>query len=94
MMNLKNYNLAPELIHNVPLETWQQRTTTITNNHLFFSDIDNPPEELGYLLSNVQGGHVAFESNPTAAISTFTQADINDGIVVFIASGEGKKIHY
>ena len=82
-------NLAPELIHNVPLETWQQRMTTITDNHLFFSDVDNPPEEIAYLLSNVQGGHVAYESNPSVAVSTFSQAEINSGSIVFIASGEG-----
>ncbi|NXX77101.1 CSPG4 protein, partial [Urocolius indicus] len=63
-------------------------TVTLSQEYLDVADPSRSPEELVYsVLQRPLAGHFANAHNPQEPINHFTQADINAGHVVFIATG-------
>ncbi|MBB72617.1 MAG: hypothetical protein CMF50_09495, partial [Legionellales bacterium] len=60
-----------------------QLTTTLLNAQ----DIDNSPSELTYTVSGEVNGQLELVDSAGVAISSFTQADVNAGKVVFVHDG-------
>ena len=50
-------------------------------------DVDTPPEELVYSIEAPTNGIVVLKESPDDSIDTFTQAQINNGEVIFIHEG-------
>lgn len=50
-------------------------------------DLDTPPEELVYAIETPSNGIVAFKVSPGDSVDSFTQAQINNGEVLFIQQG-------
>jgi len=59
----------------------------ITANILSSDDLDTPPEELVYSIEKPSNGIVAFKVSPDDSVDSFTQAQINNGEVLFTHSG-------
>ncbi|KAK0136032.1 Chondroitin sulfate proteoglycan 4 [Merluccius polli] len=84
----------PTLTRNTGLEvTFRQvlagEETDITSSMLSTEDADTPLEELVYRLdAPPAGGVVALKEAPDQSIMNFTQAQINNGEVIFIHEGE------
>lgn len=61
---------------------------TLSQEHLDVADPVVAPQEMVYsVLQRPLAGHVASTHNPPEPISRFTQADVNAGHVVFVATG-------
>uniref|UniRef100_A0A673NAL3 Chondroitin sulfate proteoglycan 4-like n=1 Tax=Sinocyclocheilus rhinocerous TaxID=307959 RepID=A0A673NAL3_9TELE len=64
-------------------------TVTLDPENLYVEDQDTPPEELYYtVISKPKNGFLALEGQLNKSISTFTQADVNQGRVHFVQKGE------
>ncbi len=64
-------------------------TVTLDPENLYVEDQDTPPEELYYtVISKPKNGFLALEGQLNKSISTFTQADVNQGRVHFVQNGE------
>lgn len=61
----------------------------ITASMLSTEDADTPAEQLVYHVESPKNGIVALKESPDEAIMNFTQAQINNGEVIFIHKGEG-----
>ncbi|KAI6241244.1 hypothetical protein M3Y99_00348500 [Aphelenchoides fujianensis] len=88
LLHPRTFRLAPELLRNEPLFTIAQRAVVITSRHLHAADSDTAADELRFLIWQPTGGHVAFVNNQSAALLSFTQADVNEGRVMFVSTGE------
>lgn len=61
---------------------------TLSQEYLDVADPVVSPQEMVYsVLQRPLAGHVASAHNPQEPISRFTQADVNAGLVVFVATG-------
>uniref|UniRef100_A0A8C5TVB6 Chondroitin sulfate proteoglycan 4 n=1 Tax=Malurus cyaneus samueli TaxID=2593467 RepID=A0A8C5TVB6_9PASS len=61
---------------------------TLSREYLDVADPAVPPEEMVYsVLQRALAGHLASARNPREPIGRFTQADVNAGHVVFVATG-------
>ena len=77
-------NDAPSITVNTGTSVTEGSTATITNTMLNMSDTDDKADEVTYTASNINGGHIEVNS---VLQSTFTQADIDGGLVVFVHDG-------
>ncbi|KAG7473892.1 hypothetical protein MATL_G00100640 [Megalops atlanticus] len=77
----------PRLTHNTGLEVLSGEDAEITEHMLSTEDADTPPEELVYSIETPSNGIVAFRVSPGDSIQNFTQAQINNGDVVFTHKG-------
>ncbi|XP_036432475.1 chondroitin sulfate proteoglycan 4 [Colossoma macropomum] len=77
----------PMLQLNTGLEVLVGEESEITNRVLNTEDVDTPPEELVYSIEAPTNGIVALKESPDDSIDTFTQAQINNGEVIFIHEG-------
>ena len=59
----------------------------ITSDNLRATDLDTKPENLMFLISNPSNGDLALKTDLQKSITNFTQANINDGEVVFVHRG-------
>ncbi|WP_254509452.1 beta strand repeat-containing protein [Anatilimnocola floriformis] len=82
-------NDAPTLTTNAGLTVAEgAAATTITNTQLLVSDVDNTPLQLTYTLGTAPTfGTLSLSGVPLAAAGTFTQADINSGLVKYAHNG-------
>jgi hypothetical protein len=81
-------NNTPTLAVNVGSTVVQGLTDVITAGELQVVDLNNTPAQLIYTVTNVpSNGQLELTTNPGVAITTFTQADIDAGHVVFVHSG-------
>lgn len=75
----------PHIINNKLLVLFAFSSLTVTSHYLYTSDIDTPPQYIKYQFnmtpSQIRQGH--FTVNGTQS-DRFTQADINNGLVVFV----------
>ncbi|NXD82578.1 CSPG4 protein, partial [Halcyon senegalensis] len=63
---------------------------TLSQEYLDVMDPSGSPEEMVYsVLQRPLAGHLAHTHNPQDAINRFTQADVNAGHIVFVATGRG-----
>lgn len=77
-------NPPPILVHN-SLSVQQGETIILNSSEL--SATDNDGDSFTFAVSDVQHGYFALITNPSAAITSFTQAQIQAGQVEFIADG-------
>lgn len=81
-------NSAPSLMTNAGSVVVQGLTDIITSAELRVTDSDNTPDQLVYTVTSLPGnGHLELTTAPGVAITTFTQADINAGRLVFVHNG-------
>ena len=63
-------------------------TVAITSSALNYTDAGNNPATMTYTLTTApQNGQFELTTNPGSAITSFTQADINAGSVVYVHNG-------
>ncbi|KAM9753315.1 chondroitin sulfate proteoglycan 4 [Menidia menidia] len=74
----------PQLMRNTGLEVLAGEEADITSSMLSTEDDDTPIEELVYNIEMPINGMVALKEKPEEGIHNFTQAQINNGEVIFI----------
>ncbi|TRZ01548.1 hypothetical protein DNTS_021821 [Danionella cerebrum] len=77
----------PQIQRNTGMELLVGEEAEITASMLSSDDLDTPAEELVYSIEKLSGGIIAFKVSPDDNVGTFTQAQINNGEVVFIHRG-------
>ncbi|KAL0967884.1 hypothetical protein UPYG_G00259150 [Umbra pygmaea] len=77
----------PKLRHNTGLEVLAGEESDITTTMLNTEDEDTPNEELVYSIESPINGMVALKVEPDVEIENFTQAQVNNGEVIFIHEG-------
>ncbi|XP_066522892.1 chondroitin sulfate proteoglycan 4 [Hoplias malabaricus] len=77
----------PQLKRNIGLEVLAGEESEITNRVLNTEDQDSSPEELFYIIEPPSNGMVALKESPDNSIDSFSQAQINNGEVIFIHEG-------
>ena len=85
-VTFSNVNDAPVLVTN-SISITEGATIAITTANLNSTDSDNTAAQIVYTVSGVTGGHFALASSPGTAITSFTQAQINAGLIVFVHNG-------
>uniref|UniRef100_A0A4W2E0T4 Laminin G domain-containing protein n=1 Tax=Bos indicus x Bos taurus TaxID=30522 RepID=A0A4W2E0T4_BOBOX len=78
---------APVITANKILQVWVNSVAEITRDELCAVDGDSSPQDLAYLVSPPSNGHLALKSIPGRSIQNFTQAQINEGQLVFVHNG-------
>lgn len=78
----------PVLASNNPILVDEGATIIITNALLNVTDADNPPADLTYTVTSVPTyGEILLNGSPIAATDTFTQADIDSGLLTYVHDG-------
>lgn len=80
------FKVTPTLENNV-LSIQQGQTAVLTSSDLSATDPDDDPTALIFTVSNVQHGYFALTTTPNTPITSFTQGQINSGLVEFISDG-------
>ncbi len=76
-------NDAPVITSNV-LNIVEGGTVVLSNTDLSVADVEQSAAQLTFTISNVTHGQFEWAAVPGAAITSFTQADIDAGLVVFV----------
>lgn len=71
-------------------QVWVDSVTEMTRDDLCAEDGDSPPQDLVYLVTPPSNGHLALKSVPGRSIQNFTQAQIDEGHLVFVHSGKSQ----
>ena len=85
-ISFSNINDAPVIVVNT-LTIAEGATVVLGNGNLNATDPDNSSSQLTYNINSVSGGRFEAVSAPGAAITSFTQAQINAGAVQFVHNG-------
>ncbi len=80
-------NVPPHLAGDLELSVRQGGTVRITTVDLTAFDPDDAAEDLTYRVSNASGGFVAFDEARDQPVTTFTQADLEKGRILFVHDG-------
>jgi cytoskeletal protein CcmA (bactofilin family) len=80
-------NIPPRLAGDHTIEVKRGGIGAITVEDLEAVDPDDPAEDLQFTVFNPTRGYVARSVDPGVPISSFTQADINAGAIVFVHDG-------
>lgn len=80
-------NDAPTTLTNLGTSVNQNSIVVLKNAVLAAADTDDDPTGIDFTVSNLVGGQIEYLANPGVAITTFTQDDINNSLVVFSHSG-------
>ena len=87
-INVAPQNDAPVLAANTGAIVFQGFSDPITSSELQVTDVDNSPAQLTYTVTTAPvNGRLELTTAPGVAITSFTQADINAGRLVFVHSG-------
>ncbi|KAM6970213.1 chondroitin sulfate proteoglycan 4 [Aplochiton taeniatus] len=78
----------PRLTLNTGLEVLSGEEADISSSMLSTEDMDTPPEELIYSIDSLANGMVALKEFPEEGVQNFTQAQINNGEVIFLHEGQ------
>ncbi len=79
-------NDAPVLVNNT-LTITEGGSVILSSSEISASDADNATGSLTFAVSGVAGGQFELLSNPGVAISSFTQAQVTLGAVLFVHDG-------
>jgi VCBS repeat-containing protein len=85
-INVTPVDDAPVLANNT-ITVVQGTGVLLAPAQLGATDIDTAAGSLVFTVSNVQAGRFELVSAPGTAVTTFTQADINSGLVRFVQNG-------
>ena len=80
-------NVPPTISGDLGLSVDRGRAVTITINDLTALDPDDKAKDLTFSVSNPRNGFVSLSSAPAKAVSRFTQADLQSGVVLFKHDG-------
>ena len=86
-VNFTNQNDAPSL-GNTSLTLNEGQTVPVTAAMLSATDVDDADPSLMFTVSSVSGGHFALGATPATPITSFTQAQVTGGLVVFVDDGD------
>ena len=84
---------VPELTGN-RLHIRNGETVTLMITNLNTTDTNSGLADLRYTVSQVQHGYFAHRDTPSTPISSFTQAEINGGVIRFVHDGSGNAPAY
>ncbi|KAM4661787.1 chondroitin sulfate proteoglycan 4 [Amazona ochrocephala] len=79
---------GPRLRVNAGLQLREGATAAISPYVLSAEDEDSPPEEVTYSIQPPANGKVVLRSAPGAEVRHFTQAQINNGLILFMHQGQ------
>jgi hypothetical protein len=85
-VTVTNVNEAPIILIN-SLSISEGTTVLLTDTQVNNTDPDNTPAQLTYTASAVNGGLFELIASPGAALTSFTQAQINAGEIQFVHDG-------
>ncbi|XP_052599261.1 chondroitin sulfate proteoglycan 4-like isoform X1 [Peromyscus californicus insignis] len=77
----------PVITANKILQVWVNSVTEMTRDDLCAEDGDSSPQDLVYWVTPPSNGHLALKSVPGRSVQNFTQAQIDEGQLVFVHSG-------
>ncbi|NXS58306.1 CSPG4 protein, partial [Brachypteracias leptosomus] len=78
---------GPRLRVNAGLQLREGATAAISPHILSAEDEDSPAEEVTFSIQPPANGKVVLRSAPSAEVQRFTQAQINNGLVLFVHQG-------
>ncbi len=93
----KNYTItilpvndeSPSVLISSGLIVWATEIITLTPSHLLTQDTDTSADGLMYQFyltpSDQKDGHFSFKGSPGQVNLTFTQADIDNGLIIYVA---------
>lgn len=88
-------NIPPTLGGDLDLTVSKGRVVRITTADLNALDPDDRPENLTFHISNAFGGHVGLSDNSAEPVATFSQANLENGLVYFVHDGSDEpKAHF
>ena len=87
------FNLAPVLVNNA-FTVKQGQTLTLTPADISATQGGSAVGSLTFIISTVTGGHFQLTSAPGIVITTFTQAQIQEGAVQFVQDGSATAPSY
>ena len=82
-------NVPPRLEGDLDIAVRRGKSVVVTTEDLTAIDPDDTPDHLTYAVSNSSGGYIALAGERGIAVSSFTQADIESGRVLFCHDGSG-----
>lgn len=77
----------PRVTTNTGLTVSTGAEVPITVDHLNITDLDTPPSELVFIISQPTNGDIVRSPDKKTLISNFTQQDINDGLIFYQHKG-------
>jgi cytoskeletal protein CcmA (bactofilin family) len=80
-------NVPPTIAGDLGLAVNRGRTVAITLNDLTAFDPDDKAKDLTFTVSNARNGFVSLTGAPSQAVTRFTQADLQNGAVMFKHDG-------
>ena len=87
-VSIRGVNDEQQVISNQNLIVSEGATQSFSSTNLNTTDVDNTPSELTYVITiGPARGFLSLNTNPTIAITTFTQAQINNGQVSYVHDG-------
>ena len=87
-VSIRGVNDEQQLIINQNLIVSEGATQSFSSTSLITIDVDNTALELTYAITNGPArGFLSLNTNPTVAVTTFTQAQINSGVVIYVHNG-------
>jgi len=86
-LTAKVKNVPPELTGDFSVSVQRGQHVVVTTQDIDAIDPDNTADELTYTVSNIRGGHIALDGARDTAVTTFTQADLNQNKVLFVHDG-------
>ncbi|KAI8430567.1 hypothetical protein MSG28_000789 [Choristoneura fumiferana] len=81
---------TPIVAANTGLCVWEGGTFTFTRNELYVNDIDTPLENVTISVVDIVSGHISMKGNLDVPVNHFTQADIDNGNVIFVHKNGSK----
>ncbi len=85
-------NVPPGIAGDLDLTVVKGRTVPITREDLHAVDPDDAAKDLTFTVSNATHGFVALAGAPRRAATTFTQADLDGGHVLFAHDGTSTNV--
>jgi cytoskeletal protein CcmA (bactofilin family) len=87
-------NVPPTLAGDMQLEVSKGGSVPITLQDLNALDPDDSAKDLRFAISNARNGFVALSSAPRRSVSSFTQADLEAGMVSFVHDGRSNEASF
>ncbi|MEO1694510.1 MAG: polymer-forming cytoskeletal protein [Pseudomonadota bacterium] len=82
-------NVPPTLAGDGEMSVHRGRSAIVTRDDLRAIDPDDAPEDLTFSVQRTHGGHIGFRNAAAVSITSFTQADLNAGRILFQHDGSG-----
>ena len=86
LVQILTSNDAPTIVSN-SLTITEGNTVVLTSADLSSTDFEQTTSQLNYTITGVSGGQFEYVANPGVVINSFTQAQVNNGLVQFVHDG-------